>query len=70
MIIVTTSTLMATLRTIKNIWAREKQTRNVLEIARQGGALYDQFVRFYEDLGDLGQHLAKAEMRIIAHATV
>ncbi|PZR75189.1 MAG: DNA recombination protein RmuC [Chthoniobacterales bacterium] len=60
-VIVTASTLMATLRTITNIWRREKQTRNVLEIARQGGALYDQFVRFYEDLNDLGQHLRKAE---------
>jgi DNA recombination protein RmuC len=60
-VIVTASTLMATLRTITNIWRREKQTRNVVEIARQGGALYDQFVRFYEDLTDLGQHLRKAE---------
>jgi DNA recombination protein RmuC len=60
-IMVTTSTLMATLRTIKNIWTREKQARNVLEIARQGGALYDQFARFYDDLSDLGQHLRKAE---------
>ena len=60
-VIVTTSTLLATLRTIANIWTREKQARNVLEIARQGGALYDQFVRFYDDLADLGQHLRKAD---------
>lgn len=60
-VIVSASTLMATLRTIANIWRQEKQTRNVLEIARQGGALYDQFVRFYEDLDDLGQHLRKAD---------
>jgi DNA recombination protein RmuC len=60
-VLVTPSTLMATLRTITNIWRREKQTRNVLEIARPGGALYDQFVRFYEDLDDLGQHLRKAD---------
>ena len=60
-LLVTASTLMATLRIIRNFWGREKQTRNVLEIARQGGALYDQFVRFYDDLTDLGQHLRKAE---------
>jgi len=60
-IMVTPSTLMATLRTITSIWRREKQSRNVLEIARQGGALYDQFVRFYEELTELGQHLRKAE---------
>jgi DNA recombination protein RmuC len=61
-VIVTASTLMATLRIITNIWRRDKQARNVLEIARQGGALYDQFVRFYEDLTELGQHLSKADL--------
>lgn len=60
-ILVTPSTLMATLRTITNLWRKEKQARNVLEIARQGGLLYDQFVRFYEDLSDLGEYLKKAD---------
>lgn len=60
-ILVTPSTLMATLRTITNLWRKDKQARNVLEIARQGGLLYDQFVRFYEDLSDLGEYLKKAD---------
>ena len=60
-VIVTQSTLTMALRIITNIWSQEKQTTNALEIAKQSGSLYDEFVRFYEDLTDLGQHLAKAE---------
>ena len=60
-VIVTQSTLTMALRIITNIWSQEKQTKNALEIARQSGSLYDEFVRFYEDLTDLGQCLVKAE---------
>jgi DNA recombination protein RmuC len=49
-VIVSPSTLLATLRTIASIWKQERQTRNALEIARQSGALYDKFVGFMEDL--------------------
>ena len=42
-VIVSPSTLLATLRTIASIWQQENQTRNAIEIARQGGALYDKF---------------------------
>ena len=49
-VIVSPSTLLATLRTIGSIWKQERQTRNALEIAKQSGALYDKFVGFVEDL--------------------
>ena len=49
-VIVSPSTLLATLRTIASIWQQENQTRNAIEIARQGGALYDKFVNFIADL--------------------
>ncbi len=49
-VIVTPSTLLATLKTIKSVWNNEKQTKNALEIARQAGALHDKFVGFVEDL--------------------
>jgi len=49
-VIVTPSTLLATLRTVANIWRQEKQNRNVLEIARLSGRLYDKFVGFYGDM--------------------
>lgn len=58
--IVTPTTLLATLRTVANIWRQEKQTRNALEIARRGGALYDKFVGFVEDLQKVGQHIEKS----------
>lgn len=56
-VIVSPTTLLATLRTIASIWKHEKQTQNALEIARQGGALYDKFVGFLKDLDDLGTQI-------------
>lgn len=56
-IIVSPSTLFATLRTIANIWKNEYQNRNALEIARQSGDLFDKFVAFSEDLIKVGTSL-------------
>jgi len=56
-IIVSPSTLIATLRTIASIWRQEYQNRNAQEIARQGGALYDKFVGFLNDLVEIGKKL-------------
>jgi len=56
-VIVSPSTLLATLRTIASIWQQENQTRNALEIARQSGALYDKFVGFISDMELIGKSL-------------
>jgi DNA recombination protein RmuC len=56
-VLVSPSTLLATLRTISSIWQQENQTRNALEIAKQGGALYDKFVGFINDMENLGKNL-------------
>jgi DNA recombination protein RmuC len=56
-VIVSPSTLLATLRTIASIWQQENQNRNALEIARQSGALYDKFVGFIEDMEAIGKNL-------------
>jgi len=56
-VIVCPSTLLATLRTIASIWQQENQTRNAIEIARQGGALYDKFVGFLEDMEKIGKNI-------------
>ncbi|MFV0589921.1 MAG: DNA recombination protein RmuC [Draconibacterium sp.] len=56
-VMVSPSTLLATLRTISSIWQQENQTRNAIEIARQSGALYDKFVGFVSDLEKLGNNL-------------
>ena len=60
-IIVSPTTLLATLRTIENIWKQEHQSRNVIEIAKQSGALYDKFVGFIDDLIDLGTRMDQAK---------
>jgi len=59
-VIVSPSTLIATLRTIASIWRQENQNRNAQEIARQGGMLYDKFVGFAEDLIKLGNNLKQS----------
>lgn len=60
-VIVSPSTLLATLRTIASIWRQEYQNKNVLEIAKQAGALYDKFVNFYNDLIEVGKKLDAAK---------
>ena len=59
-IIVSTSTLLATLRTIDNIWKQERQSRNVIEIARQSGELYDKFASVVEDFIEVGKSMRKS----------
>lgn len=59
-VIVSPSTLLATLRTIASMWKQERQNRNVLEIAREAGALYDKFVGFLTDMQQIQVHLHKA----------
>lgn len=65
-VIVSPSTLLATLRTVSSIWKQEQQTRNVQEIARQGGALYDKFVNFYTDLEKVGKKMDEAKDAYVA----
>ena len=48
---------MATMRTVSFIWQQENQKKNVLEIARQSGALYDKFCGFVSDLDGLAKRL-------------
>lgn len=56
-VIVTPSTLLATLRTIDSMWANQKQQENAFEIARQAGALYDKFEGFVGDLVRIGNKI-------------
>jgi len=60
-VIVSPSTLLATLRTIASIWRQENQNKNAFEIARQGGALYDKFVGFIDDLVGIGNKIDSAK---------
>jgi len=56
-VIVTPTTLLATLRTIDSMWNNEKQQRNAIEIARQAGALYDKFEGLVKDLTSIGKKI-------------
>jgi DNA recombination protein RmuC len=56
-VIVSPTTLLATLRTIASIWKVDRQNKNVFEIADEAGALYDKFVGFLEDMEKIGKHL-------------
>ena len=56
-VLVSTSTLLATLSTVASMWRQENQKKNVLEIANQAGRLYDQFVNLTDDLIKVGNQL-------------
>jgi DNA recombination protein RmuC len=60
-VVVSPTTLLATLRTIASIWRQEYQNQNAQEIADQGGKLYDKFVAFTEDLIKLGNQMDTAK---------
>lgn len=60
-VIVSPTTLLATLKTVESIWKHEKQTQNAIEIARQSGNLYDKFVLFLKDLEKIGIQLDQTQ---------
>lgn len=60
-ILVSPTTLLATLRTVENIWRYEKQNKNAERIAKDAGALHDQFVLLLESLDAIGNSLNKTQ---------
>lgn len=60
-VMVSPSTLLATLRTIASIWKQERQNRNVLEIARLSGSMYDKFVGFLTDMESIGRNIRQSQ---------
>ena len=60
-VMVSPSTLLASLRTIASIWKQENQTKNALEIASLGASLYDKFVNFVQDLEKVGKGIETAQ---------
>ena len=61
-VLVTPSTLLATLKTISSVWKQELQTRNAIDIATKAGALYDKFVSFMTDLKKVGDNIDRARL--------
>ncbi|MGV3684178.1 MAG: DNA recombination protein RmuC [Daejeonella sp.] len=60
-VIVSPSTLLATLRTVASIWKQERQNRNVVEIARLSGEMYDKFVGFIGDMDSIGKNIKQSQ---------
>lgn len=60
-VIVSPSTLTATLMTIASLWRQEQQTQNALDIAQQSGALYDKFVGLVDDLINVGNRIKQTQ---------
>lgn len=61
-IVVTPTTLLATLRTIENLWRYERQNQNSKEIADRAGAIYNKLCGFIEDMEKIGKQLASCSM--------
>lgn len=60
-VLVSPTTLLATLRTIASIWKVDRQNKNVYEIAEEAGALYDKFVGFLNDMEKMGKYLDQSQ---------
>ena len=64
--IVSPTTLLATLRVIDSLWRQERQSQNAREIAEKAGALYDKFVAFIQDLDEIGNRLQQVDRAYLA----
>lgn len=60
-VVISPTTLLATLRTIASMWKQEYQNQNVREIARQAGSLYDKFASLLGDLEDIGKRIKSSQ---------
>ena len=65
-VLVTSTTLMATIKTVANLWKLEKQNKHARDVAKRAGLLYDKFVGFLESMDEIGKALGKASS---AHQT-
>ncbi len=62
--VVSPTTLFASLKTVSSLWGRERQNKNALAIADEAGKLYDKFVQFTGDLGEVEKDLVRASERL------
>jgi DNA recombination protein RmuC len=59
-LLISPTNLIAALKLIVDLWKREYQNRNAIEIAERGASLYDKFVNFVDSLTDIEIHLDRA----------
>ena len=60
-VIVTPSTLLATLKTVETLWRNDKQQRNAIGIATEAGKMYDKFAALVDDLNKIGQRIGQTQ---------
>src|SRR5690606_15828721 len=60
-LVISPTNLIAVLKIVADLWKREMQNRNALEIARQGERLYDKFLGFIDSLEEVGRNLRRSE---------
>ena len=60
-VLVTSTTLMATMRTVYHIWRQQQQNMNAEKIARESGMLYDKFVGFVQDMTKIGDKIRESQ---------
>ncbi|WP_162417223.1 DNA recombination protein RmuC [Cyclobacterium roseum] len=60
-LLISSSNLIAALKLIKDLWIRDDQTKNALEIAERGGRMFDKFASFLKSLEDIGRHLDRSQ---------
>ncbi len=65
-VIVSPTTLLATLRVIDSLWRQERQSQNAREIAEKAGSLYDKFAAFIQDLDEIGGRLQQLDKAYLA----
>ncbi|EON76936.1 DNA recombination protein RmuC [Lunatimonas lonarensis] len=59
-LLISSSNLIAILKMIKDLWVRDDQSKNAMEIARRGGLLYDKFSSFVGNLEEIGKNLDRS----------
>ncbi|MDN3689400.1 DNA recombination protein RmuC [Cyclobacterium jeungdonense] len=60
-LLISSSNLIAALKLIKDLWVRDDQTKNSLEIAERGGRMFDKFASFLKSLEEIGRHLDRSQ---------
>ena len=60
-VMISPSTLIATLKIVADLWKREQQNKNAIEIANQGTKLHEKFVGFVESLMEVGKHITRSQ---------
>ncbi len=60
-LLISPTNLMGAVKMVSDLWKRDQQSKNALEIAQQGEKLYDKFVGFLSSMDDIGNHISRTQ---------